>query len=160
MLHLLGRKDLKKGLEIFLCLIVLLLSITGCSPGTNDTKETDKSQRDSTANTLSDIKAKLDKADTYGLAVSPDNGHVAYIQGNSELLEGRLYLWQVGSSDPTPIQEVNDRICELLWSPNSQYLFMGLPLYAVASSSVLRKARQSENSDTPAGHAGHRIRNG
>jgi len=130
--------------SLVLVSIILLSGLVACSSGGTGTEETVQDQVDSTGNTLSDIKTKLNKANIYGATVSPDNGFVAYIQGNSELWEGQLYLWQVGSSEPKLIPRVNDRICKLLWSPNSSYLFVDIGT-SVQREGIIVSAREDKS---------------
>ena len=74
---------------------------------------------------IEEIKSKLNK-DTYGIAVSFDNNYVAYVQGDTQLLEGQLFLWKVEDNSPKLIDGVKDRICKLYWSPDSQYIFVDI----------------------------------
>jgi len=53
---------------------------------------------------------------------SPNNKKVAYIVFDQFKETGKIFIWQVGEKEPKVVQNIEDRIEELYWSPNSQYI--------------------------------------
>lgn len=71
------------------------------------------------------IKIKLEeRKDIYAITWSFDRALVAFAQGDTNSWEGQIYIWKVGEKTPTIISEIDDRICEFFWSPNSSYVFV------------------------------------
>lgn len=151
-------------LVIIVVLLVPILGTSGCATGTKETTQTQTKPtenvilKDATAvnsdksgstvqhpdSKIQEIKTSLNRADTYGMNVSPDNEYVAYVQGDSKILEGQLYVWKAGESSSKLINGVNDRICQLIWSPNSQYLFVDIGTSAQREG-IIVNAKESKS---------------
>lgn len=161
-----------RSLRILFLIIIILSTI--CFPGCSNTKMKDndqkvvsqiaktqtpaktdekKIQKDSTqkpdipeqcSSKIEEIKSKLKKTDIYAVTVSYDNNYVAYVQGDKQLMEGQLFLWKVGDNNPKIVDGVNDRICELYWSPNSQYLFVDIGTSAQRAGIIVSASENKE----------------
>jgi len=77
--------------------------------------------------TVESISKELSqRKDVYIVTWSPDTTAVAFVQGDPQVLEGHAYLWKVGEQQPRTFDLARDRICEFVWSPNSQYIFIDI----------------------------------
>lgn len=73
------------------------------------------------------INALLSKRrDVYEVKWAYDGKFVAFVKGNTQMMEGQLFLWKVGDKKPIIIEDQNDRICEIIWSPDSNYAFIDI----------------------------------
>jgi Tol biopolymer transport system component len=98
---------------ILVCLVIIAYSysqqVLGTSSGTK---------------IISDALSQ--RKDVYGITWSPNKTAVAYVQGDAQILEGQMFLWRVGDKEPSVINNVQGRICEFFWSPNSKYVITDL----------------------------------
>ncbi|KKM09719.1 hypothetical protein SY88_17425 [Clostridiales bacterium PH28_bin88] len=80
---------------------------------------------ESIVGTSEDIKAILSqRKDAYAVTWSPDGTVVAFVVGDTQGMEGQMYLWFSGDQRPKLISGITDRICDFYWSPDSQYVFV------------------------------------
>jgi len=69
------------------------------------------------------IKAELAKEkDIVETFVSFNNKYIAYLKEDDSY--SQLYLWAAGEKNPQLIEGVAGRLCEIYWSPNSEYFFV------------------------------------
>lgn len=97
----------------------------------NEPLEISESNKDS-------IDVMLNKReDVYEIKWSSDNSFVAFVKGDTEILEGQLFLWKVGEKKPTIIEGLNERICEIIWSPNNNYVFVDIGTSALRAGYIV-----------------------
>jgi|GEM_PF-5367279 len=93
--------------------------------------------------TLMGIKKNI-SGSSYCVTVSPNQTYVAYVKGDTSFMYGQLYIWQVGEKAPKKIVGVEDRICELTFSPNSNILLVDSGTSALRSATVVSMIKGSK----------------
>ncbi|SCY37693.1 hypothetical protein [Alkaliphilus peptidifermentans] len=120
---------------ITIIIILPLLINTGCSYNKHmESKEGDLDSVVVTSNseheenlhvinsTYENINEKVQKQeDIYGITWLSEESIVAFVKGNPDEWYGQMYIWQVGETEPTLIDDKEYRICELIPSPDHQY---------------------------------------
>lgn len=87
--------------------------------------------------TMKKIISGLNPEEVYAITSSLDNNCVAYVQGDPYANYGQLYIWKVGENQPHIIENVQERICEIIWSPNSEYLFADIGTSALRAGVIV-----------------------
>lgn len=93
--------------------------------------ETTESNKES----IDDILNK--QRDVYEVKWSYDNMFVAFVKGDPDFMEGQLFLWKVGEKKPIIVESLNDRICEIIWSPDSKYAFVDIGTSALRAGYIV-----------------------
>ncbi len=86
--------------------------------------------------TLQTIKKNI-SGSSYCVTVSPDQTSVSYVKGDANFMYGQLYIWKVGEKSPIKISGVEDRICEITYSPNSHYILVDSGTSALRDATVV-----------------------
>ena len=87
-------------------------------------KEISDTNKDWSLETIENIV--LNSEEIYEIKPSPNKKMIAYIKGDPDKCSGHMFIWKVGESKPIETEDIEDRICELFWSPNSEYIFMDI----------------------------------
>ena len=120
--------------------ILLLIFLASCSATNQDSYELEEQTSEKGEENVSEvddwsleqIKMKiLDMDEIYEVKPSPDKKMVAFIKGKTNECTACMFLWEEGKRKPIKTEGVQDRICELFWSPDSKFIFMDIGTSAV-----------------------------
>lgn len=123
-------------MKIIICILILILSVS-CSANNHSSYETtEQPNNNDEKHNISDTNNEwsleaienmiLNMDEVYEVKPSPDKKMIAYIKGDPDEWSARMFLWKEGESGPIETEGVEDRICELFWSPDSEYIFMDI----------------------------------
>ncbi|MGD9677628.1 MAG: hypothetical protein AB7V16_04550 [Vulcanibacillus sp.] len=115
---------MKKFIMVLFILILSTSLLLGC--GSENVDEKPVLSESTTDFEFIDNQLNLKKDEIYEIRWSSDNKFVAYVLGDSLSMYGQLYIWEVGGEEPEMVGNVEDRICELILSPNNEYLLVDI----------------------------------
>lgn len=78
---------------------------------------------------------------SYCVTVSPNQKCVTYVKGDSNFMYGQLYIWRVGSNQSQKVLSVEDRICELTFSLDSNILLADIGTSALRTVIVVSPSK-------------------
>jgi len=78
----------------------------------------------------------LNMDEIYEVKPSPDKKMIAFIKGETDECTACMFLWEEGERKPLKTEGIQDRICELFWSPDSRFIFMDIGTSAIRLGEV------------------------
>lgn len=141
---------MKKPLFVLLFLLIIGLLFVGCTekekegaPEQQSSIPVQTEEKEDKDESLPDgsqwsIKAYLKELpNVFSETWSPDNKKVAYMVFDQFKETGKIFIWQVGEKEPKIVQSIEDRINELYWSPDSQYIIADMGTSALRLGEIV-----------------------